>query len=191
MSYPRYCLNETQDKLILVLDNGTIIRLRGRGGPGDAGAPDGDLLVQVAVDPHKLFKRNNSDLILEVPLLFTEAALGASVKIPTLKKSVTLKIPAGTPSGFEGKRFSLPNSTIMLHSVGTQLGGQYHDLEKEMEETKRKQKVISEILSKHLKKKIDQITADIQRNFYQTAEEALKYGLIDTIISNKEDKNGN
>ena len=94
-------------------------------------------------------------------------------------------------SGFEGKRFSLPNSTIMLHSVGTQLGGQYHDLEKEMEETKRKQKVISEILSKHLKKKIDQITADIQRNFYQTAEEALKYGLIDTIISNKEDKDGN
>ena len=51
--------------------------------------------------------------------------------------------------------------------------------------------MISEILSKHLKKKIDQITADIQRNFYQTAEEALKYGLIDTIISNKEDKNGN
>ena len=94
-------------------------------------------------------------------------------------------------SGTEGKRFSLPNSTIMLHSVGTQLGGQYHDLEKEMEETKRKQGVISEILSKHLKKDIDQITADIQRNFYQTAEEALKYGLIDTIISNKEDKNGN
>ncbi|GIR29555.1 hypothetical protein CM15mP43_11790 [bacterium] len=50
--------------------------------------------------------------------------------------------------------------------------------------------MISEILSKHLKKKIDQITADIQRNFYQTAEEALKYGLIDTIISNKEDKMG-
>ena len=94
-------------------------------------------------------------------------------------------------SGTEGKRFSLPNSTIMLHSVGTQLGGQYHDLEKEMEETKRKQGVISEILSKHLKKDIDQITTDIQRNFYQTAEEALKYGLIDTIISNKEDKNGN
>ena len=81
------------------VDNGTVIRLRGRGGPGDAGAPDGDLLVQVAVEPHKFFKRSNSDLILEIPLLFTEAALGASVKIPTLEKSVTLKIPAGTPSG--------------------------------------------------------------------------------------------
>ena len=81
------------------VDNGSVIRLRGRGGPGAAGAPDGDLLVQVSVEPHKFFKRNNMDLILEVPLLFTEAALGASIRIPTLTKSVTLKIPSGTPSG--------------------------------------------------------------------------------------------
>ena len=81
------------------VDNGSVIRLRGRGGPGAAGAPDGDLLVQVSVEPHKFFKRNNLDLILEVPLLFTEAALGSSIKIPTLTKSVTLKIPSGTPSG--------------------------------------------------------------------------------------------
>ncbi len=81
------------------VDNGSVIRLRGRGGPGAAGAPDGDLLVQVSVEPHKFFKRSNMDLILEIPLLFTEAALGASIKIPTLSKSVTLKIPSGTPSG--------------------------------------------------------------------------------------------
>ena len=81
------------------VDNGSVIRLRGRGGPGAAGAPDGDLLVQVSVQPHKFFKRSNMDLILEIPLLFTEAALGARIKIPTLTKSVTLKIPPGTPSG--------------------------------------------------------------------------------------------
>ena len=81
------------------VDNGSVIRLRGRGGPGAAGAPDGDLLVQVSVEPHKFFKRSNTDLILEVPLLFTEAALGSSIRIPTLTKSVTLKIPSGTPSG--------------------------------------------------------------------------------------------
>ena len=81
------------------VDNGSVIRLRGRGGPGAAGAPDGDLLVQVSVEPHKFFKRINMDLILEVPLLFTEAALGSSIRIPTLTKSVTLKIPSGTPSG--------------------------------------------------------------------------------------------
>ena len=81
------------------VDNGSVIRLTGRGGPGAAGAPDGDLLVRVSVEPHKFFKRKNMDLILEVPLLFSEAALGASIKIPTLTKSVTLKIPSGTPSG--------------------------------------------------------------------------------------------
>ena len=81
------------------VDNGSVIRLRGRGGPGAAGAPDGDLFVQVSVEPHKFFKRKTMDLILEVPLLFSEAALGASIKIPTLTKSVTLKIPSGTPSG--------------------------------------------------------------------------------------------
>ena len=93
-------------------------------------------------------------------------------------------------SGEDGKRYSLPNSTIMLHSVGTQLGGQYHDLEKEMEETKRKQNIISQILSKHLKKDFELISNDIQRNFYQTAEEALNYGLVDSIISKKGDING-
>ena len=81
------------------VDNGSVIRLRGRGGPGAAGAPDGDLLVQVSVEPHKFFKRSKMDLIVEVRVLFTEAALGASIKIPTLSKSVTLKIPSGTPSG--------------------------------------------------------------------------------------------
>jgi len=92
--------NETiKVKVPAGVDNGTVIRLRGYGGPGEAGAPDGDLLVQIGVEPHKYFKRNGSDLILEVPLLFSEAALGATIKIPTLNKTVSLKIPQGTPSG--------------------------------------------------------------------------------------------
>ena len=73
----------------------------------------------------------------------------------------------------------------MLHSVGTELGGQFHDLEKEMEETKRKQGILATILSKHVKKDLNQINSDIARNFYQTAEEALQYGIIDNIITKK------
>ena len=88
-------------------------------------------------------------------------------------------------AGSKNKRNSLPNSTIMLHSVGTQFGGQYHDLEKEMEETKRKQDIIAEILAKHVNKNVDQIKSDIQRNFYQTSKEALDYGIIDNIITEK------
>ena len=92
--------NETiKVKVPAGVDNGTVIRLRGYGGPGSSGGPDGDLLVQVNVEPHKFFKRNGSDLILEIPILFTEAALGTSIKIPTLDNSVTLKIPSGTASG--------------------------------------------------------------------------------------------
>ena len=57
--------NETvKVKIPAGVDNGTVIRLRGYGGPGDSGAPDGDLLVQITVEPHKFFKRNGSDLIL-------------------------------------------------------------------------------------------------------------------------------
>ena len=84
--------NETvKVKIPAGVDNGTVIRLRGYGGPGDSGAPDGDLLVQISVEPHKFFKRNGSDLILEIPLLFTEAALGSTIKIPTLEKTISLK----------------------------------------------------------------------------------------------------
>ena len=90
-------------------------------------------------------------------------------------------------SGAKNKRNSLPNST-MLHSVGTQLGGQYYDLEKEMDETRRKQEILAQILSKHVNQKLDVIKTDIQRNFYQTSQEALDYGIIDNIITQKDDK---
>ena len=76
----------------------------------------------------------------------------------------------------------------MLHSVGTQLGGQFYDLEKEMDETRRKQEILAQLLSKHVKRDVDTIKLDIQRNFYQTSEEALDYGIIDNIIIQKDVK---
>lgn len=82
------------------VDHGQTIRLRGRGAPGPNGGPAGDLLVRVAVAPHRLFGRNGADLTLEVPVTFPEAALGAEIKVPTLDGDpVTLRIPPGTPSG--------------------------------------------------------------------------------------------
>ena len=79
--------------------DGNTIRLRGRGSPGSRGGPPGDLLVQLRVSAHPLFSRRDDDLVLKLPLSFTEAALGAKVTVPTLNGPVTLKIPAGTPSG--------------------------------------------------------------------------------------------
>jgi molecular chaperone DnaJ len=80
--------------------DGQRIRLRGKGGTGEYGGPNGDLFVTVNVTPHRLYGRKGDNLTLEVPISFDEAALGADIKVPTLGGApVTLKIPAGTPNG--------------------------------------------------------------------------------------------
>jgi molecular chaperone DnaJ len=79
--------------------DGQRIRLKGRGGTGISGGPPGDLYVVVHVAPHELFGRKGKDLTLTVPVTFAEAALGATITVPTLDKPVSLKVPAGTRSG--------------------------------------------------------------------------------------------
>lgn len=81
------------------VEDGQRIRVKGRGGAGHNGAPAGDLYVVVRVAGHELFGRRGKDLTLTVPITFTEAALGATVKVPTLEAPVTLRIPPGTRSG--------------------------------------------------------------------------------------------
>jgi molecular chaperone DnaJ len=80
--------------------DGQKIRLRGKGRPGDHGAPAGDLVVTVHVAPHPVFTADGTNLRLTVPVAFDEAALGATIEVPTLDGTpVRLKVPAGTPSG--------------------------------------------------------------------------------------------
>ena len=79
--------------------DGARIRARAKGEHGAEGGEAGDLFVRVKVAPHKLFGRRGNDLTLKLPITFSEAALGAEVKVPTLDGPVTLKIPAGTSSG--------------------------------------------------------------------------------------------
>jgi molecular chaperone DnaJ len=80
--------------------DGQRLRVRGRGGPGERGGPAGDLEVTVHVRSHPVFGRSGSDLTITLPVSFTEAALGANVAVPTLDGApVTVKVPAGTPSG--------------------------------------------------------------------------------------------
>jgi molecular chaperone DnaJ len=79
--------------------DGQRIRLKGKGGKGD-GAPDGDLYLVVHVDKHPLFGRKGDNLTITVPVAFDEAALGATITVPTLDgPPVSIRIPAGTPSG--------------------------------------------------------------------------------------------
>lgn len=80
--------------------DGQRIRLKGRGAAGRNGGPAGDLYVIVHVAADTVFGRDERNLILSVPISFTEAALGTDLTVPTLDgKTVTLRIPAGTPSG--------------------------------------------------------------------------------------------
>ena len=71
------------------------IRLKGKGEAGCGGAPAGDLFVVTRVEPSKLYERRGDDLVLEVPVGFDEAALGATIEIPTPDGRVSLKVPAG------------------------------------------------------------------------------------------------
>jgi molecular chaperone DnaJ len=80
--------------------DGQRIRVKGRGAAGRNSGPPGDLYVVVHVQPHALFGRSGSaNLTINVPITFTEAALGAQVKVPTLDDPVTVKVPPGTQSG--------------------------------------------------------------------------------------------
>lgn len=81
------------------VNDGQRIRLAGRGEPGDRGRPAGDLYVMIKVRPDQVFGRKGLDLTLTVPVTYPEAVLGAEVKVPTLDSLVTVRVPAGTPSG--------------------------------------------------------------------------------------------
>ncbi|HZD18220.1 MAG TPA: molecular chaperone DnaJ [Actinomycetota bacterium] len=88
-----------QVKIPAGVRDGSRVRLAGRGEPGPPGGQPGDLFVQVRVRPHRFFGRKGSDLTLDLPVTYAEAALGANVKVPTLNGPITMKIPAGTPAG--------------------------------------------------------------------------------------------
>ncbi|HLH28514.1 MAG TPA: molecular chaperone DnaJ [Acidimicrobiales bacterium] len=75
------------------------IRVKGRGAAGRNGGPSGDLYVVVRVSPHRVFGRRGRNLTLTVPVSFAEAALGTTLTVPTLDEPVSLKVPAGTPTG--------------------------------------------------------------------------------------------
>ena len=80
--------------------DGQKIRLRGKGQPGEPGAAAGDLLLAVSVEKHPVFGRDGDNLTLDLPVTFAEAALGATVAVPTLDgTSVKVRIAPGTPSG--------------------------------------------------------------------------------------------
>jgi molecular chaperone DnaJ len=81
------------------VQHGSRLRLSGEGEPGGNGGPAGDLYVIIAVKEHPIFSREENNIICEVPISFAQAALGATIEVPTLKGKTELKIPPGTQPG--------------------------------------------------------------------------------------------
>jgi len=81
------------------VDSGTRLRVAGEGESGLRGGPRGDLYVYIYVRPHKFFRRDGNDVVVEVPLSFAQAALGDEVEVATLDGKIGFKIPEGTQTG--------------------------------------------------------------------------------------------
>jgi DnaJ-class molecular chaperone len=81
------------------LEDGQVLRLRGKGGAGLGGGPPGDALIEVHVMPHAWFRRDGNDIQIELPVSLAEAVLGARVTVPTVTGPVTMTIPKGSDTG--------------------------------------------------------------------------------------------
>lgn len=81
------------------VDNDSVIPIRGQGEPGENNGPNGDLYVVIKVKPHEIFQRNGSDIRLEIPISFDQAALGDEIVVPTLDGKIQYRVPAGTQPG--------------------------------------------------------------------------------------------
>ena len=104
------------------VDAGQSVRLRNEGCAGSNGGPNGDLLVEVFLKRHPIFERQNMDVFCEVPITFTQAALGAQIEVPTLDGKTTYEIPEGTQTG---RQFVLGGKGIPQVGNPKRRGNQY------------------------------------------------------------------
>ena len=107
---------QTQEKLSVKIpkgvDDGTRIRLSGKGEAGIRGGSAGDLYLFISVDEHEIFKRSNEHLLIDLPISTSDAILGASIELPSIDgKKILLKIPAGTQ---HGKQFRIKGKGMPL-----------------------------------------------------------------------------
>ncbi len=104
------------------IDNGQTLQLSGLGEAGERGGPNGDLLITFRIKPHEFFRRDGNDVYMEIPITFVQAALGATLKVPTLDGAVEYSIPEGTQPG---TRFRLKGKGIPYMNAGGRRGDQY------------------------------------------------------------------
>jgi molecular chaperone DnaJ len=105
------------------VDTGSRVKLKGMGGAGIGGGPAGDLRIEITIKPHPTFKRRGSDIFVDLPVTFAEAALGAKIEVPTIDGAAAMTLPAGTQGS---QRFKLSGKGFPSPKTGIR-GNQYVD----------------------------------------------------------------
>lgn len=154
------------------VDDGINVRVTGEGEVSARGGTPGNLYVILTVKPHPFFKRNGNDIIYELPISFTQAALGAEVEVPTVdSKTTTLKIPPGTQSG---RSFRLKNMGVpVVHSTAR---GDQHVTVKVVTPTNlsAEEKRLFEELERLEKERSDSNEKNIFRNLFEKTKDVFQ-----------------
>ncbi|MBA4348720.1 MAG: molecular chaperone DnaJ [Thermodesulfovibrio sp.] len=106
------------------VDDGSVVKLRGKGNAGSGGGPAGDLHIEISLKPHPIFKRKGDDIYVQLPVTFGEAALGAKVEVPIIDGAAMMKLPPGTQGG---QRFKLSGKGFISPKT-KQRGDEYVDI---------------------------------------------------------------
>jgi molecular chaperone DnaJ len=125
------------------VDEGTRLRLSGEGEPGDLGGPAGDLFCYITVKPHPVFERHENDILLELPVAYSLAALGGKIDVPTLDGKHSLDLKAGTQSGEVVKIRGAGVSDPRGYGRGDQLVRVVVDVPKKL--TKKQEELLREL----------------------------------------------
>ncbi len=139
------------------VDNGSKVRVAGKGGAGSGGGPPGDLYIITKVRPHGFFERKGDNLYCEMPVTITEAALGTKIDVPTKDGMVTMTVPPGTQSG---QTLRLRGKGVP-HLGGTGAGDQYVK--------------ISVVVPEKLTEQARQLLRDLERLHPQAPRERLSF----------------
>lgn len=137
------------------VDNGSVISMRGEGEAGNKGGPSGDLYIYIYVQEDPNFKRSGNDVYIDVPISFTEAALGGEIEVPTLDGKIKHTIPAGTQTNTQFKIKAEGIKNVRGHGRGDLYFNVYVDVPKKLSEREREilEEYAKETGEAHIKKK--------------------------------------
>ena len=147
------------------VDTGTNVRLRGEGCVGSNGGPNGDLLVEIYIKRHPIFQRERTTVYCEVPITFTQAALGAEIQVPTLDGKISYEIPEGTQTG---KSFTIRGKGIPVLNNASRRGDQIFTV---VVETPTKLTKEQKELLRQLDETLDSNTSPKRKKFFEAVKE--------------------